>query len=166
MKSVIAALVLAGGILVSPGSAASAPQKGQPVPQFRVVSSSGQQITYQNYRGKLLVVEFFATWCNPCRNSIPYLVGLAQTYASQGVSVIGISMDSDDERRVREFIAETKINYPVVPAGEEAGSAFGVRSVPTIFLIDKQGIIVEKFMGFNEHVAQRLDATIKKLLSE
>lgn len=165
MKRVVAAVVLAVFTAVVPATVGADARKGLPAPSFRVVSTSGQQITQQNYRGRLLIVDFFATWCTPCRDSIPHLVKLYQKYGSRGVNVLGLSTD-DDAQSVREFIADKKINYPVAPAGEEIVSSFGVRSVPTIFVINKEGMVVEKFAGFNEQIAQRIDSIINKLLSE
>lgn len=166
MLRIAVVVVLAVFTFVLPGTVGAAARKGQPVPQFRVVSTSGQQITQRNYQGRLLIIDFFATWCTPCRDSVPHLVKLNQKYGARGVNILGLSIEDDDVQDVREFIADKRINYPVALAGEEMVSSFGVRSLPTIFLVDKEGLVVEKFTGFNEQIEQRTDSIINKLLSE
>lgn len=166
MQKGIIAVLLAASMAIMPGMAGAAARKGQPVPSFRVVSTSGQQITQQNFKGRLLIIDFFATWCAPCRDSIPHLVKLNQKFGPQGLSILGLSMEDDDPKGVRQFMADKRINYTVASAGDELLSSFGVRSVPTLFLVDKEGVVVEKFTGFGEQTAQRIDSIINTLLAK
>lgn len=166
MRRIAAAVLLAAFISVMPGTVGAAAHKGLAVPPFRVVSTSGQQISQQNYKGRLLIIDFFATWCAPCRDSVPHLVSLGKKYGPKGLSILGLTMEGDDLYSVREFISDKKINYPVASAGEDIVSSFGVRSVPTLFLINKEGVVVERFSGFSEQTARRMDSIINRLLSE
>lgn len=146
--------------------AAAILQKGQPAPPIQVVTTSGQQVSLANYKGYVLVMDFFATWCIPCKESIPHLIDLNRKYGKQGLQVLGMSVDDEGEKEVKAFIADKRITYPVALAGEEVQTDYGLRSVPTVFVINKKGIVAEKFMGFNDQVARNMEALIKKLLAE
>jgi thiol-disulfide isomerase/thioredoxin len=98
-RSCVPALILAACIL--PGPALAILQKGEPAPPFKLVSTSGKQITLANYRGYVLLIDFFATWCSPCRDSIPHLVKLNRKYGGQGLQIIGLSLDEDGDKAVR-----------------------------------------------------------------
>jgi peroxiredoxin len=139
---------------------------GQPAPGFKVITTSGQSVTLDNYRGHVLVVDFFATWCQPCRQSIPHLVEMNRKYGKQGLHILGLSADEDGERVVRTFATENKINYPLALAGDATTVDFGIRSVPVMFLIDKKGKIAEIYRGFSDEIGRSIEQNIKRLLSE
>ena len=149
-----------------PHIALAFPQKGEPAPPFKVTSTSGQQITVVNYRGNVLLLEFFATWCSPCRDSTAHLIKLNQKYGRQGLHVLGVSLDDDNEKAVREFIIANRINFPVAFAGEDMEADYAIRSVPTLYVVGKKGLIAERFTGYSEEVEKRLDQLLRKLLSE
>jgi len=140
--------------------------KGAPAPPISVVTMSGQNVTLANYRGHVLIVDFFATWCAPCRQSIPHLVDLNSRYGKQGLQILGLSLDENGEKAVKSFMAEKKINYPVALANEELFNEYGLRSLPTLFLINKKGVIIERYFGFNDEIAKSMESLIRKLLAE
>lgn len=142
------------------------PQKGQPAPPFKVVSTSGQQISLANYKGYVLVIDFFATWCPPCREAVPHLNGLSRKYGRQGLQILGLSLDDGDEDVVKEFIASKRIVYPVALAGQDVQTDYGLRSLPTVYVIDKKGNVADRFMGGSEATMKNMDALIRKLLAE
>ncbi len=146
--------------------AAAVLQKGQPAPPIKVVSTSGQQISLTNYKGYVLVMDFFASWCHPCRESIPHLLELNRKYGKQGLQILGMSVDEEVGRDLKNFIAEQKFTYPVALANEELQAEYGLRSVPTLFVINKKGIVAEKFQGFNDDTKRSMETLIKKLLAE
>jgi thiol-disulfide isomerase/thioredoxin len=111
-------------------------------------------------------MEYFATWCTPCRDSSAHLVRLNRKWGKQGVHVLGLSLDEDGDKAVREFIIANRINYPVALADEAMQSDYTIRSVPTLYVIDKNGYVAEKFMGYNEDIENRLHQLLLKLLSE
>jgi len=153
-------------VFSAPARLYAAPRSGQPAPNFKVNTTSGQQVSLENYRGHVLVVDFFATWCQPCRASIPHLVEMNRKYGKQGLSVLGMSADEDGERAVKAFTIQNRITYPVALAGESTLADFGVRSVPVMFVIDKKGRVAEVFRGFTDDVARSTEQLIKKLLAE
>jgi peroxiredoxin len=141
-------------------------QKGQPAPPIQVVTTSGQHVSLANYRGHVLVMDFFATWCVPCRESIPHLLGLNRKFGAQGLQILGMSVDDEGDKEVKSFIAEKRISYPVALANEDIQADYGLRSVPTIYVINKKGVVAEKYMGYNDQIAKNMEALIKKLLAE
>jgi len=168
LKSVI--LVLLSSLVVAalffPAPAEAALKAGQPAPGFKVITTSGQSVTLDNYRGHVLVIDFFATWCPPCRQSIPHLVEMNRKYGKQGLHILGLSADEDGERIVKAFAAEYRINYPLALADDAVTVAFGIRSVPVMFLIDKKGKIVEIYRGFSDEMGRSMEQLIKRLLAE
>lgn len=159
-------VVIMAGIMLIPAGLYAAPRSGQAAPDFKVSTTSGQQVTLENYRGRVLVLDFFATWCQPCRESIPHLVGMNKKYGQQGLYVLGMSADEDGERAVRAFADKYRITYPIALAGESTLGDFGVRSVPVMFVIDKKGQVSGVFRGFTDEVARSTEQLIKKLLAE
>jgi len=140
--------------------------KGTPSPPFSLWTLSGQNVTLSSYRGKVLIVDFFATHCAPCRRSIPHVTGLYSRYNRQGLQVLGVSLDEGREEAVKTFVADKKITYPVAMANDEMVNDYGIRSIPTMFVIDKKGMIVERYPGFNDEIARSMEALIRKLLAE
>src|SRR6185369_4162154 len=159
-------VTIAASFLSAAGPVDAAPRPEQPAPNFKVISTTGQTISQDNYRGYVLIIDFFATWCQPCRQSIPHLVEMNRKYGKQGLQILGLSVDEDGERGVKSFTDEFRVNYPVALAGDSAQSDFGVRSVPIMYLIDKKGKVVEVYRGFSDEKGSTLEQSIKRLLTE
>lgn len=157
---------MAVSTLAKVGSVDAAPRSGQIAPDFKVTSTTGQSISQDNYRGHLLILDFFASWCQPCRISMPHLVELNLKYGKQGLQILGLSVDEDGERAVKALAEEFRINYPLALAGEMTTADFGVRAVPVMYLIDKKGRIVEVYRGYSDEMSRSLERSIKRLLAE
>lgn len=100
-------------------------------------------------KGKVLLVNFWATWCDPCRKEIPSLINLQDKYKDQGFSVIGISMDEGGRKVVSKFIKKLEVNYPVFIGNAKMGRSFGgVMGIPVSFLVDREGNLVERLDGY------------------
>ncbi len=158
--------VIAASILSTAGPVDAAVRSGQIIPNFKVVSTSGQTLSQDNYLGHVLILDFFATWCQPCRQSIPHLVEMNRKYGRQGLQILGLSVDEDGERVVKAFTDEFRVNYPLALAGNPTTVAFGVRSVPVMYLIDKKGRVAEIYRGYSGEMARSLEQAIKRLLAE
>jgi thiol-disulfide isomerase/thioredoxin len=118
-----------------------------PVPAFTVRDLDGREISSASWRGKVVILNFWATWCPPCRAEIPDLVALQEKYRDQLV-VIGISEDEAPPQVVKEFAARHKVNYPIVMTTPELGKMFpGVTALPTSFILDRESRIVQKHVG-------------------
>jgi peroxiredoxin len=160
-------VTIAASILtLPPCQVDAAPRTGQPAPNFKVVSTTGQTVSQDTYRGHVLILDFFATWCQPCRQSIPHLVEMNRKYGRQGLQILGLSVDEAGERVVKTFADEFHVNYPLALAGDVPTVDFGVRSVPIMYLIDKKGTIYEVYRGYSTEMARSLEQSIKRLLAE
>jgi peroxiredoxin len=166
-NSILKTMLLAvAGLLLSTQPAAAILQKGDNAPAIKLVTTSGQPVTLANYRGYVLIMDFFATWCIPCKESIPHLNSLNRKYGKQGLQVLGVSVDEGNDREVKSFIADRKISYPVAIAGDELQADYGLRSIPTIYVINKRGVVAEKFQGYSDQTAKAIEDTVKRLLAE
>jgi len=120
-------------------------------PDFSLKSVDGKTIKLSDYKGKIVILDFWATWCQPCRKGIPDLVLIQKKYKDD-VVIIGISVDADKTKKdVPGFVKDYKINYPVVYFTEKVVKDYGgIESIPTAFVIDKKGNIVDKYVGLVE----------------
>jgi peroxiredoxin len=116
-------------------------------PDFILQDSAGHNIRLSDYRGKNVLVNFWATWCPPCKAEIPLLEEVERDYSNQGLVVIGVSMDESGWSSVRPFMGAMKINYPVVLGSEALSGQYGVIGLPTTFLIDREGRIAVTHPG-------------------
>jgi len=122
----------------------------RPAPELTLTALHGGELSWQSLQGKVVLVDFWATWCAPCRKSMPRLQALHDRYAARGFTVLGVSIDAaKDTAKVRKFAASKKITYPIAIDSEQ-GSAwerFAVKAVPAAFLVDAQGKIVAQWTG-------------------
>ena len=107
----------------------------------------GKSWSLESERGKVVLLNFWATWCPPCREETPDLVHVANRYASKGLSVVGVSMDEGEADAIRRFVKEYKIPYAVVRPTAEHGLPIPVESLPTTLLIDRQGRVANAYVG-------------------
>jgi len=114
----------------------------------------------------VLILEFFATWCPPCRQSIPHLVELNRQYGKQGLQILGLSIDEDGEWLVKRLADQLRVNYPLAVAGDAAIADFNGRSVPVMYLIDKKGKIAEIYRGYTDEIGRSVEQSVKRLLAE
>ena len=134
-------------------------------PDFTLTTTDGKTIKLSDYRGKVVIVDFFATWCPPCKAEIPDYIKLYSKYRKDGFQMLGISVDQGGIDAVRPFMKEYGINYPVMLATDEVVSAYGgIRGIPTTFVIDKQGRIAASFMGYRP--ASVFESLIQKLIGK
>ena len=117
------------------------------VPDFSLTDLTGRKLDLSSYRGKVVLLDFWATWCDPCRDEIPHFVDLQNKYGSQGLQIIGVSMD-DGPGPVRDFYQRFKMNYPVVMGNAKTGELYGgILGLPIAFLIGRDGRISAKHIG-------------------
>ena len=119
-------------------------------PEFKLDSIDGHPLSLASVRGKVVLLNFWATWCGPCRAEIPDLIALQQKYKDQ-LQIIGLTVDDDDASLVRQVVAKTRINYPVAMASPEVRIQYGgIAALPTSFLLDGQGRVVQKHEGLRD----------------
>ncbi len=100
-----------------------------------------------DYRGKVVLLNFWATWCNSCKQEIPWFMQFESKYKESGLTVLGVSMDDDGWKAVRPFLQEKKLNYPVVIGSESLGKLYGLNAMPRTVLIDREGKIALAYEG-------------------
>jgi peroxiredoxin len=117
-------------------------------PDFTLRGMDGTPVTLANYKGKVVLVNFWATWCGPCKIEIPWFEEFQRTYKDRGFTVLGLSMDEDGWDAVKPYAERRKINYPTVLVTERIRQMYGgVESLPTTFIVDKQGRIAATHVG-------------------
>jgi len=123
------------------------------MPHFALKSAvDGKTYDSDNYKGKVTLVTFFATWCPPCVQEIPSLINLQDEFKEKDFTVVGISVDQGGSKVVKRLIDKTGINYPVLMADSKITRDFGgVIGIPTSFLINPNGLIVKKYPGYVSH---------------
>jgi cytochrome c biogenesis protein CcmG/thiol:disulfide interchange protein DsbE len=121
---------------------------GNRAPEFSLKDLDGREIHSSSFENKVVLLNFWATWCPPCLAEIPALVSLHNIYQSQGVEVVGITLDEESGESLKRFVADKRMTYTVLVGDEKVTEAFGgIRGIPATFLIDRQGRIVKKFLG-------------------
>jgi len=141
-------------------------QELKSAPDFALKSVDGKIIKLSEYKGKVVFIDFWATWCGPCRKGIPDLIELKKEFGAKGFEVIGISVDDKEKlQQVPSFVKDMKINYPVVYADAKVISDFGgIANIPTAFIIDKQGKIAANYIG--NYPKETYAGEINKLLKK
>jgi len=118
-----------------------------PAPEIRLKDFMGKELTLESSRGKVVLLNFWATWCGPCREEIPELVALQNRYKDR-LQIIGLVVDDDDEKGIRKVIDSEGINYPVALTDSDTRFAYGgVAALPTVFVINSEGRVVQKHVG-------------------
>ncbi len=156
--------IIAAALLVLLCGATSAVEVGDVAPDFTRADLAGRQVHLADYRGKLVLLNFWATWCAPCRKEMPLFSEWQRDYRAQGLQIIGISMD-DDIASVKQLLAQRPVRYPIVVGDAKLGERFGgVLGLPLSFLIDAQGRIVARYQG--ESDLADMEAKLKELLPD
>jgi len=128
--------------------AAANPVPSTPAPGWTLKDVDGEPVTLAQFRGKVVVLDFWATWCPPCRTEIPGYIALQKKYAADGLVFVGVSVDTDGTGPVKKFMKDFGINYAVVMADDDIQNAYGpLQGYPTTFIIDRQGNIRDKKLG-------------------
>lgn len=136
---------------------------GSKAPDFSLPNLAGRSVSLSDFKGKVILLDFFANWCPPCKAEIPDFIVLQDQYGPQGFTMLGVSLTPMDESK--EFAINMNINYPVVVDDRTASTLYGpIRSIPTTFLINKDMKIVKMYIGFRPK--EVFEADIKEELGK
>jgi thiol-disulfide isomerase/thioredoxin len=155
----------------------ASPLKGKPAPDFTLQDLSGKKVSLADFKGKALLINFWATWCGPCKVETPWLVELRNQYAAKGFEVLGISAEGDDlqpgdkegwakdKAAIAKFVKEEKMPYPVLINGDSISKPYGgIDAMPTSFYVDRSGNVVNVQLGLTSK--DDMEANIRKTLGE
>jgi len=154
--AVVIGFIIFGGHLRKKGTAAGPGLKGDGIgaiaPDFTLATLDGKKVKLSDYRGKAVLLNFWATWCGPCKVEIPWFMDLEKQYGPQGLVVVGVAMDDDGKAPVTKFAQEMKIDYTVLLGNDDVADQYGgVEGLPTTFYLDRNGKIVKKVAGLVSH---------------
>jgi len=155
----------------------SSPLVGKLAPSFTLQDLSGKKISLENYKGKAVMINFWATWCGPCKIETPWLVELRNEYASRGFEILGISAEDDDladndvkgwakdKAAIASFVKQEHMSYPVLINGDSISNTYGgLEAMPTSFFVDRTGKVVAVQLGITSK--DDMAAKIQKTLAE
>lgn len=156
-------LAVAAALLWLPSGAAFAMKVGDVAPDFTRADTGGKQVQLSKYRSRLVLLNFWASWCAPCREEMPLFSKWQREFGARGLQVIGVSMD-DDPAEVKKFLAAYPVTYPIVMGDARFAEHFGgVLGLPLSYLIDAQGHVVARYQG--EVELPKMEARVKELLA-
>ena len=156
-----ATVVLSGNLSIA--SDANQIESPKPAPGWELKDLDGKTVHSSDFKGKIVVLDFWATWCQPCRAEIPGFIELQKKYQGQGLAIVGISVDQAGLDTIKSFAKKLGINYPVVLTDAKIDAAYGgIDGLPTTLIIDRSGRIVKRHLGFTEK--SEIESEIKPLL--
>jgi thiol-disulfide isomerase/thioredoxin len=151
---------------------AGSPKPGKPAPEITLKDLEGKELSLSQYKGKVVLVNFWATWCEPCQVEIPWLIQMQQKYAAQGFTILGIAMDEEGASVVTPWVqkerfdvngAKSQMNYPIVIGNDAAADKFGgLLGYPTSVLITRDGKIVKRITGIinEEEITKAIESQL------
>jgi thiol-disulfide isomerase/thioredoxin len=152
VTAVISALVVGSGCgsseSVKAASHVKEEKKRKAAPEFNLKDGDGRNVRLSEYRGKVVLLNFWATWCGPCKIEMPWFIDFERQYKDQGFAVVGIAMDEEGWSAIKPFLAEMAVNYRVVQGNDDTATLYGgVEALPTTFLIDREGRVASTHIG-------------------
>lgn len=158
-------VIFFSSLLVLSCSPGKKTENGGLAPDFVLPSLDGKEVRLSSYRGKVVILDFWATWCPPCRVELPHFIELYEEFQDDGLEIIGISLDRTSSREVASFVKDWKIPYIIVMGTPDVVSSYGgIRGIPTTFVIDRSGKVYRKYVGYRKKEVFERD--VRELLKE
>ncbi len=145
--ALVALAVALASCSVSDKPSLRAEKDRRPAPEFSLKNAAGEPVKLSDYRGKIVLLNFWDTWCEPCRQEIPWFISFEKEYKDRGFAVLGVSFDEDGWDAVTPYVQSRKMNYPVMVGGEDLSQLFAVQALPTTYVIDREGRIAGRHIG-------------------
>ncbi|HYA37816.1 MAG TPA: TlpA disulfide reductase family protein [Candidatus Methylomirabilis sp.] len=154
--------------LLSPGATTLASEiaSGQPAPGFTLKSQSGRNLSLREYRGQVVMINFWATWCGPCRQEMPALNALYEKYRSAGFMLFGVNVDAESTSAA-QMAGKLKVSYPILfDADKKASALYRVNTMPMTVLVDRDGMIRYVQPGYRDGYADKYQSQIREMLRQ
>lgn len=161
------AAVVFATLLLSPLAGSAQDLDGKPAPEFSLKNMKGKSVTLGDYDGKVVLLDFWAVWCGPCKHSLPFMESLKAKYGPEGLEVIGVHVD---DRRpplatVQEYLDDRQVQYTNLMSTRAVDDAFQVYGVPTSFVIDRDGTVQRTHVGFDPRTTPaKIEAHVRDVL--
>ncbi|HET9837477.1 MAG TPA: TlpA disulfide reductase family protein [Candidatus Angelobacter sp.] len=134
--------------LPTPEPTPEPPKKGQPAPNFTLADLQGHQVQLSSLKGKAVLLNFWAIWCDPCKIEMPWLVELQKKYGPQGLRIIGVAMDDASDKEIAAFVRKMGVNYTILKGTEKIGDLYGgIDRLPLTYYIDRSGNVTDVIEG-------------------
>ncbi len=160
---IISIFLFLASFTINPTFATESNFINKPAPPFKLLDLNGNEVSLSDFKDKMIILDFWATWCPPCVKEIPHFIELYKEYKDQGLAMLGISVDRQGIDIVKAFKQKYKINYPVLMADNQVVTAYGnIRGIPTTFVIDPAGKIRQVYVGYRDKAV--FEADIKAIL--
>jgi len=167
--ALLIALSLAG-CTANPGATATEPKPSaqkSAAPDFELENVAGGTLKSNDLKGKVTVVDFWATWCEPCISEIPNYNALHQSYADKGVEILGVTVESGKLNDIKPKVEELQMKYPVVVGNDKVIDGFGgLIGFPTTFIVDKDWHVYKKYLGMTRNKKELIEKDLQKLIAE
>jgi len=163
---IFSALLLAAGLAAEPSFARVELQPAgarKPAPEFALQDSLGKTVSLKKYRGKVVLLDFWATWCHGCKEEIPWFAEFERKYSAKGLAVVGVSLDEEGWKVVKPFLASTDVPYRIILGDDPMAKKYGIASMPDTFLIDRKGRIAAAYVGMVDR--KNIEANIQTMLA-
>jgi len=137
---------------------------GKPAIAFSLKTPEGKEVTLESLKGRIVVLDFWATWCGPCKLAMPTLQKLHEKYAGKPVSIIGVNCMEQDPEEAVKYTKKEKFTYMQLLGGDDLATAYGVSGIPTLIVIDAKGNVLGSEIGFSPELEMKLSAEIDEAL--
>lgn len=137
----------------------------KPAADFALTDASGKTVTLKDYRGKVVLLDFWATWCTGCKKEIPWFAEFEKTYGAKGLAVVGVSLDEEGWKVLKPFLAQTHVPYQILLGDDAMAKRYGIENMPDTFLIDRDGKVAAAYLGGLVD-RDNVEANIQALLSK
>jgi peroxiredoxin len=139
-------------------------QQRKQAPEFSLQDSTGKMVTLKQFQGKVVLLDFWATWCHGCTQEMPWFVEFSKKYSDKGLQVIGVSLDEDGWKAVKPFLQKTNVPYTIVLGNDGMAKTYGIENLPDTFLIDRKGMLAAAYASVVDKA--NIETNIQAMLSQ